>query len=442
MQRSAVIGSVLGALVLAGCTEKDPILTGDRMNVRDVLETRAVAGDTEHVNEARPLALPGPVSNASWTQSPVTPSARTANAALGAALKPLFSVSIGAGDTRRNRLNADPVVADGRIFTMDSESVVKAVSTSGAVLWSVDLTPEREKTPITMGGGLALGDGKLFVTSGYGAVVALDVATGKQVWEQKLGNSASGAPSYADGLVYVVSGDSTGWAIEAGDGRVRWQIDGQGDVNNVSGAPAPAVGPQHVVFSFGTGAVQGAFRQGGLRMWNAELLGRRQGITVAGVDDITGDPLIAGDVVYAGNHSGRVAAMSVFDGERIWTAPYGALGPVWPAGDSVFFVSDMNRLVRLDATTGDEIWKVDLPGYVPVRKPSKKRDTAYANLGPVLAGSRLLVASSDGQIRQFDPVSGALLGSVEIPGGATTRPVVAGGTLYVVSKKGVLHAFR
>ncbi|HBM58220.1 MAG TPA: quinoprotein, partial [Citreicella sp.] len=68
---------------------------------------------------------------------------------------------------------------------------------------------------------------------------------------------------------------------------------------------------------------------------------------------------------------------------------------------------------------------VDLPGYVPVRKPQRRRDAAFVNHGPVLAGGRLIVASSDGALRSFDPVSGALLASAPIPGGATTRPVIA-----------------
>lgn len=54
----------------------------------------------------------------------------------------------------------------------------------------------------------------------------------------------------------------------------------------------------------------------------------------------------------------------------------------------------------------------------------------------------MIVASNDGVLRSFDPVSGGLTGTTQIPGGATTAPVVAGGTLYVVSTKGQLHAFR
>jgi hypothetical protein len=45
-------------------------------------------------------------------------------------------------------------------------------------------------------------------------------------------------------------------------------------------------------------------------------------------------------------------------------------------------------------------------------------------------------------IRSFDPASGDLVDQTEIRGGATTRPVVANGTLYVVSTNGVLHAYR
>ena len=73
---------------------------------------------------------------------------------------------------------------------------------------------------------------------------------------------------------------------------------------------------------------------------------------------------------------------------------------------------------------------------------STGQDSIHAHYGPVLAGGRLHVASSDGMLRSFDPASGALVGQAQIPGGAATAPVVAGQTLYVVSRDGQLHAFR
>lgn len=179
-----------------------------------------------------------------------------------------------------------------------------------------------------------------------------------------------------------------------------------------------------------------------MRLWSADIVGARRGFAISLVDDITGYPVIDGDTVYAGNHSGRVVALNVNSGERLWTAQHGAMDPVWPAGNSVYFVSDLNELVRLDATDGSQIWAVDLPGYEPVRRPQRRRDSAYTNQGPILAGGRLIVASSDGFLRSFDPTSGELVSQTEIRGGATTRPIVANGTLYVVSTDGVLHAYR
>jgi len=133
-------------------------------------------------------------------------------------------------------------------------------------------------------------------------------------------------------------------------------------------------------------------------------------------------------------------ALGLANGERIWTANEGALEPVWPAGDSVFLVSDRNELIRLSADDGSRIWATKLPFFTN-DKPRRQAEI-YAHHGPVMAGGQLVVASGDGFLRMFDPVSGNLTGRVELPGGATTGPVVAGGTLYVVSRNGQLHAFR
>lgn len=137
---------------------------------------------------------------------------------------------------------------------------------------------------------------------------------------------------------------------------------------------------------------------------------------------------------------GELVALEIANGDRIWTATEGAVGPVWPAGDSVFLVNDLNELVRLDAADGTPIWHVTLPGFVENRE--RRQKTRFAHYGPILAGNRLIVASSDGVLRQFDPSSGALIGAVDIPGGAASNPVVANGVLYVVTGRGQLMAFR
>jgi outer membrane protein assembly factor BamB len=445
-RKSKTLGWLTALAFLAACSEADPILPGKREGLREVLSTDLAEAATSEVvgasgpNVAAPASFPGARANAEWPQRIGTPATRAAHPALSPAPRLIWSASIGAGDGARRRITADPVVAGGRIFAMDADALVSAHAPGGAALWTSSLVPATDSPSDGSGGGLAYGDGKLFASTGFGRITALDSATGATVWEQKLLETATATPTVAGDLVYVVAGDGTAWALDTDTGRIEWQLTAAPNINNVLGGPAPAVSDKYVVFAFGSGEVQGAFRKGGLRLWDAAIAGQRDGLAQSRVTDITGDPVIVGDRVYVGNQSGRMAALRLANGERIWTANEGPMSPVWATSDSVYLVSDKNELVRLRAADGSRVWGTKLPLFV--KEKPKRQAEVFAHYGPIMAGGQLVVASNDGFLRFFDPVTGGLRNSVAVPGGATTNPVVAGGVLYVVGANGQLHAFR
>ena len=442
MTAKTVLFGLAAALALTACSKDEPILSGEREGIREVLQSevrRAQAEETPE-NQVMAVTLPVAVNNAEWTQRIGTPSTRVAHPALSVAPQLAWSVKIGSGDGRRVRITADPVVAGGRVFTLDAEAQVAAVSTSGSLLWTTNLTPPTDRSDHASGGGLAFGDGKLFVSSGFGVLSALDPETGATIWSQDLGSPGTATPTVYDGRVYVVAGDDVAWVLDTATGRVEWQLSATPDIHNVLGGPAPALTEKYAVMAFGAGELQGAFRKGGLRLWDAQVAGQRSGVASAQVLDITGDPVVVGDRVYTGSHAGRTVALRLGSGKRIWTANEGPLNPVWPAGESLFMVTDRNELVRLAAQDGTRIWGHALPLF-DERKP-RKQAQIVGHFGPIIAGGQLVLASGDGRLRFFDPASGQMIRSVDLPGGATSNPVVAGGTLYVVSKKGQLLAFR
>jgi len=440
--RNGLILGLATVLALTACNKKDPILPGERQGLREVLQTDAAQAEANVTpdNSVELVALPAATANAEWRQAIGTSATRTVHPALGANPQLAWAVNIGAGDAHRVRITADPVVAGGRVFTLDAQAQISAVSTAGALLWSTDITPPNDASSNASGGGLAYGADKLFVSSGFGLLSALDPATGAVIWQQKLGASGTGTPAVLGDLVYVVAGDDVAWALETETGRIRWQLSGSPDIHNVLGGPAPAITDKYAIFAFGAGEVQGAFRKGGLRLWDAQIAGERLGVASARVDDITGDPVVVGERVYTGSHSGRTVALDLGNGERIWTATEGPLNRVWPAGDSIFMVTDRNEIVRLATEDGRRIWGHELPLFK--NKRPRRQSDIIGHFGPIIAGGQLIVASGDGVLRFFDPASGLPRGTVDLPGGATTNPVVAGNTLYVVSKKGQLLAFR
>ncbi len=421
--------------VLAACEEPEVILPGAREDIRPAADTETVA-----TRGSKPISVPAQKANASWPQSPGTAAFRTTNAQLRATPQRVWSTPIGKGDSRKQRITAEPVVAGGLIYTLDSGATVSAVSPQGQKVWSTGLIPASDGDSDATGGGMAYANGVLYVSSGFGRLTALDAKTGVIRWQKRLNATGSGAPLVNDGLLYLVAGDETGWAIDAKDGRIAWQVQGTPSVGNVLGAPAPVVASDLAVFAFGSGDVSATFRRGGISRWNASVAGGRRGRAAAQIVDVTGGPMVSGDTIYIGNHSGRTVAFDSGSGERKWTADEGAVDTVWPAGNSLFQVSDRSQLIRLDAATGAVVWAQDLPGFVK-DKPNR-RGPIVAHYGPIMAGGRLVIASNDGYLRFFSPVDGTLVHRVEVPGGATTAPVVAGQTLYVVSAKGDLHAFR
>lgn len=418
--------------LLAACGEDDLILPGERFDVRE----QAV-----FANQIAPLALPAALVNTSWGHRNGNPSHSITHPALGFGLSPVFVANIGEGDSRRARITSHPVVAGGVVYTIDSLALVTATTVDGAALWSRDLTPSGGDRGDASGGGISVSNGQVYVTTGYGEISALDASTGATVWVQDLDAPANAAPTVRGDLVYVVARDSTAWALDINNGRVRWQQAGVPSSANFGGGASPAASGEFVVFPFPSGEVLATYPLGGIPRWSTVVSGDRVGSAASVISDIAGDPVISGDRVYIGNFGGRSIAINLSDGARLWTAAEGAISPIWPVGNAVFLINDINELTRLNADTGLPVWRVQLPTFEGGER-TRNQSRIFTHYGPVLAGGRLIVTSSDGVIRQFDPTSGALIGQIALPGGAASGPVVAGETLYVLSKTGQLHAFR
>ena len=195
--------AALGLSVLAGCAEREEVLPGVREPVDAVLQrtdAEALSLITEDDNQSREISLPAQETNSSAQQFEGSPDFRTLHPALGQNLSRVWSVNIGRGDERKQRITADPVVGDGLIYTLDAGTTVTAVSTSGDIVWQSKINTKEDDDDEATGGGLALDAGTLYVSSGFGILTALDGATGATIWEQQLEATGSGRPLVAGGF--------------------------------------------------------------------------------------------------------------------------------------------------------------------------------------------------------------------------------------------------
>ena len=145
------------ALSAGGCSifkkgaPKTPVL-GERISVlsteQDVIVDPATA--------ALPMALPDPVANTEWAQAGGNPSKSMGHLAIGQSLGQAWTASIGAGGSVKGRLGAAPVTADGHVFTIDTQSTVRAFDArNGAQTWATQFGVEKANRASLFGGGIA-----------------------------------------------------------------------------------------------------------------------------------------------------------------------------------------------------------------------------------------------------------------------------------------------
>ena len=193
--KRTLVAVVMMSVSLSACNDTEVILPGKREAISSIYEDGNQQDARENTNQSRAFNAPKAQMNSSWPQGHANAKTRTSNAALSAKPTLVWSADIGTGDVARTRLSADPIVYGGLIFTLDSKMVLSATGPHGTIVWSKDLTPKTERSGQADGGGLAAGDGKIFVSTGYGTLWALDVASGEPLWQQSLLGTGNSQPA-------------------------------------------------------------------------------------------------------------------------------------------------------------------------------------------------------------------------------------------------------
>ena len=446
--RFAVIA--MTAVALSGCAtlkgnkRKTPVL-GQRIAIlageNDVIADKTIAGVE--------VLVPPATTNDSWAQPGGSASKSLGQLTLGTALSRAWSVSIDGGSNRQ-RLGAAPVIADGKVFVIDVDAAVHAFSANGgSLLWTSNIAKVDKKTRgARFGGGVSFDDGKLFATDGLGDIVALEAATGKEVWRAKPGAPLRGAPAVDGTNVYVLSQDNQLYALSKEDGKVSWTQSGSIETQGVFGVAAPAVDKGTVVAGFSSGELNAYRYENGRTLWQDALSRSTVSTSVSSLADIDADPVIDRGIVFAVGQGGRMVALEIVSGQRLWEQNFAGISTPWVAGEWVFIITDDARLVCLARATGKVRWISQLRHYKSekVKKDGtivdKKKTNPITWYGPVLAGGRLILTNSEGQIASAAVDTGKLGTVIDAKAPFTLPPVVANNTLYVLDQKGRLSAYK
>ena len=242
----------------------------------------------------------------------------------------------------------------------------------------------------------AISGDRLVMSDGSGAVTALDVHTGREIWSSKLGGMGNmSSPAIADGKVFVgMSSPAFLFSLDEKTGRTLWKATLPKAANTGMGDVSPAAAEGVVV----TDAVSDARNVNGKATTN---------FTIGAFDANTGKPLWTYKL-------GRGAKPPSYKGG----VPMIHKGTVY-VGSPVD-----NTYQAFDLHTGKQKWRWSIPN--PSQAGSGRGPAAYLD-------GKLYIATGP-SLYVLDAATGKLLGRKDIGGRfSIAGPTIVGGTLYVAN---------
>ena len=435
-RRAALLGLPLG---LAGCSMFDSWFGDNKARLEGKREPVLAARRGLEIDPAdrRAVSVPAPSPVTEWPQTGGTPTHVVGNIAMSG-LQPAWRADIGSGGGYRAKITAQPVIANGRVYTMDSDGLVSAFDlANGSRLWRTD-TEAEENRSTNLGGGIAVSGGRLYATTGRADALALDAATGAILWRKDFGSPGRSGPALVNDRLYFTTLDDRLLALSTANGERLWSYQGSTANTTVLTGAAPAVSEGFVVAGFGSGELATVRADSGVLVWSDSLASSRGRSSQLDLSAIRGLPVIDQGRVYAIGIGGLLVSLDVRSGRRLWERDAGGAETPWLAGDWLFVQTSDQSLAAISKDDGRVRWVQDLPRW---ENPAKQRDPVFW-AGPVLAGSKLVLAGTSELAVSVDPRSGQILGTQGISGPAAISPVAASGTLLILTDNGTLQAFR
>jgi outer membrane protein assembly factor BamB len=287
---------------------------------------------------------------------------------------------------------------------------------------------------------------RVYAGLGDGRYYAFDRMTGRLQWQAPAGGSHSAScrlpePAVYDGLVYLCEPEGALQAVDAYSGKQVWRA-------GVPGPPlaAPAVAHGIVFLGTGTGYLQALEAKTGAIVWQRS------------VEAPANQPVAIGDErLFAVTEAGELWALNAETGEVLWRTRLPAMGaPVF--GEVVLLVGP----AAFDPHSGQLLWQATGVGGNPavlldqviytggvvdlftgqMVRPYAGDPEAVPQAPPLVAGSTVIHASTEGKLLGRNLYDGQLAWALDLPTAGDQPPTITSGQILLTLADGSLSSYR
>jgi outer membrane protein assembly factor BamB len=434
-KKTAITASIL-ALLLTSCSsmpdwmgsaDKDIDTSGKRISVLKLGTTI----EPDFAMKDVPIVVPSSSPNALWAKSsgdrPLVPE----NVRAPKVFKDFESVSVGHEASKGQHFTATPIIANGKIYTIDARGQISAFDAEkiNKKLWQYQADLPDKKGNFS-NAGILFHLGKIYVSTDSNRVLAIDAETGNLLWTRNINSIARSAPAAEGNVILVNTVDNKIYAIDANDGGILWVHSGSEEEMSMVGTAAPVVSNGIVYAPYSSGELYALKLEDGSEIWSDSLAVASGNNNASYLfADIDASPIVAGGKIYAISDDGVLIAAEAGTGKRLWEHGVSGNKTPWFASGFLYIINDKNEIISIDAATGGVKWVKKLPSY----KNEEKKSDPISWSGPVLAGDVLLVVGSNGQLLSISPQTGDVVTTTKVPKNIYVSPIVANDHVYLLN---------
>lgn len=421
-RRRYLTALAVGSVALAGCSgdsgdgADDATDAADDGNsadsATDTAETSGTASETDETGAGTSDISAAPVGD--WPTS--QRDAGNTGAAAGVDLTEGVEQAWGTGGSV-----IGPVVRDGTAYvSLLGSGALRAVDVAtGDEVWAREQVSDGNDLPLAARSIPAVGNGTVVVGTG-GGYRAFDAADGTTAWQGESLDFSAVAPTVHEGTIYY-STSSAHYAAAIEDGSEQWRYE-------ATGGATPAIHDGTVFTSTvtddGTQQVLALDAADGTVVWTTQ----RPVNTITAVD---GTVYVSASTEHDDDRyaDGTVFALDAATGEERWTVEFDyETRPSIAVAGGTAYVGENVHLYALDTADGSERWRFDMQQY--------GRDPSPATV----VGDTVCFTNGRGRLFALDAATGAERWTVDAPGEPSGDVVVTEGML-LAGGAGGLRAF-
>jgi len=346
------------------------------------------------------------------------------------------SVGDGAGDSG---VRLRPAFADGVLYACSTDGKIAAIdATSGKTLWSKSSRTkgwfgwgDKKRADALYAGGPMVSGDLLVVGTLDGHVYGINAKDGSPRWESVVNSEVISSPVISGNLVIARTQDGRLYGFDSATGERRWVYD-QDTVPLLSlRGNGPLLVANGVVFYGNDAGKLVALRlDNGEKLWEQTLASGEGRTEIDRLADADGSILLSGTTLFGAAYHGNLSAIDGPSGRPLWGRPFSTFTSLDVTDTAVYGVNDESQVWAFDKNGGSDMWKNDSLKYRWLT-------------GPAVLGNYVVVGDLEGYVHFLQTGDGALAARERLSKKAIrAQPLVVGDIVYVEDVKGRIGAYR